>query len=360
MKMSSKNANSGHICNSKAPLISIIVPFYNAEDTIGACLRSILSQSYKNYEVILVNDGSTDSSGKICREFASKNEEIKIIEQKNKGVSEARNNGIKKSSGDWVLFVDSDDTIEKKCCESLIKHAHSGIDLIIGLRTTYINNKDVSDHDVQNRRFRKTIKTNDEKKKLCRSIFNNYSKSQIYPHTAFVTGRLYRRKTIIDNNIFFDKNLSIYEDAYFAMEFICKANTIIWLNIPVYSYIINKKSVTQSFSSEMIEKYKKAYSAIFHNDATSLLFDEDDKNYMITKDLNQICKNYIRADNSMGSFRTFVKKIIREEPFASSIRDVKIGNIPKLNKVLVFFARLNIVMPILIAYRFQMRKEDRR
>ena len=102
--------------------ISIIVPVYNAEKYLVECLNSLVEQTYKNIEIILIDDGSIDNSAKICDEYAKKDERIKVVHQKNSGVSVARNNGLDMHTGDYVMFVDSDDWIELNTCEILINN----------------------------------------------------------------------------------------------------------------------------------------------------------------------------------------------------------------------------------------------
>lgn len=104
-------------------LISVIVPVYNVEEYLGACMKSILGQSYENLEVILVDDGSTDFSGNLCDEYARHDKRIKVIHQKNGGLSNARNTGIKAASGEYLVFVDSDDTIKKEHIKELYNAA---------------------------------------------------------------------------------------------------------------------------------------------------------------------------------------------------------------------------------------------
>lgn len=107
-------------------LFSVIIPVYNIEKYLKRSVNSILSQNYENYEIILVNDGSTDNSGKICEEFAKKSSKVKFINIKNSGVAVARNEGIKKAKGDYILFLDGDDffktTIFHDCEEAIIKN----------------------------------------------------------------------------------------------------------------------------------------------------------------------------------------------------------------------------------------------
>lgn len=101
--------------------ISVIVPIYNAEDYLGACLDSILCQTYRDFELLLINDGSPDGCGKICDEYEKVDERIRVFHQSNQGVSSARNLGLSKSTGEFVLFVDSDDTIHPDLLSDVVK-----------------------------------------------------------------------------------------------------------------------------------------------------------------------------------------------------------------------------------------------
>ncbi len=93
-------------------LVSVIVPVYNVEETLSRCINSIVNQTYKNIEIILVDDGSTDNSGYICEEYAKNDTRIKVVHKNNGGLGSARNEGVKNSIGDYIIFVDSDDWIE--------------------------------------------------------------------------------------------------------------------------------------------------------------------------------------------------------------------------------------------------------
>ena len=101
------------------PFFSIIIPIYNVEEYLPACLDSVIYQSFKEIEIILINDGSTDKSTEIAREYAKKDSRILLIEQENQGLSIARNIGLKRASGDYIIFVDSDDFISINMCEKV-------------------------------------------------------------------------------------------------------------------------------------------------------------------------------------------------------------------------------------------------
>lgn len=115
---------------TKCPLVSIIIPVYNTNDYLRACLESIECQTYSEIEVILVNDGSTDNSGEICREYCEKDSRFKLIEQSNSGLSAARNTGLDFATGEYITFVDSDDVVNSKFLYTLINAMESGISIV--------------------------------------------------------------------------------------------------------------------------------------------------------------------------------------------------------------------------------------
>ena len=114
------------------PDVSVIVPIYNSEETIGACIESILHQSYTDTEVILVDDGSTDESGAICESYRSKYVRIHVIHQSNKGRTEARYVGVQQAHGEWVAFVDSDDTLPCDALQNLYEATSGQTDIVLG------------------------------------------------------------------------------------------------------------------------------------------------------------------------------------------------------------------------------------
>ena len=123
-------------------LISVIVPVYNVERYLRQCIESITNQSYKNLQIILIDDGSKDNSGKICDEYAEKDKRVEVIHKENTGVSAARNTGLDNAKGEWITFVDADDWVEKNFCEILIKKATENESdcIACGYNKVYCNN----------------------------------------------------------------------------------------------------------------------------------------------------------------------------------------------------------------------------
>ena len=129
------------------PLLSIIVPIYNVEQYIDKCIQSILNQTYQNLEIILVDDGATDRSGSIADSYAAKDKRIKVFHKENGGISDARNYGLDHVTGDYILFVDSDDFIENTMCERLFTIANSThADMVSCNYYIYRGDDDISIH----------------------------------------------------------------------------------------------------------------------------------------------------------------------------------------------------------------------
>lgn len=124
--------------------ISVIVPVYNVENYIEKCIESILSQTYTDFELLLINDGSSDKSGSICDTYANKDERIRVFHKKNEGVSIARNFGIKHSLGEWVCFVDSDDWVENLYLEKFVENKELDEDTMVsqGIIYDFISSSD--------------------------------------------------------------------------------------------------------------------------------------------------------------------------------------------------------------------------
>ncbi|MCU5288783.1 glycosyltransferase family A protein, partial [Bacillus paranthracis] len=126
-------------------MVSIIVPVYNAEKYVHKCIDSLLQQTYKNIEIILINDGSTDNSGKICDEYANESSKIRVIHQKNSGPSATRNVGIDVANGAYIQFVDSDDYVEPNMTEEMLKAMNNKFQLVIcGYKSLSLFNKDIN------------------------------------------------------------------------------------------------------------------------------------------------------------------------------------------------------------------------
>lgn len=210
------------------PLVSVIIPSYNAEQNIAECVNSILKQSYKNIEIIVVDDGSTDKTGLIARAFAENNSCVTVIHQKNRGVSAARNQGIKKATGELLCFVDSDDTLPEESITALVKNMQEhGVDAVFGNYSYMYNGKIFSRKE---RIFSKNYTIQEIKSQL----IDDGTLSGITFGSACAS--LYKLELVRDNSIAFNENLKVNEDGVFNVEYCLSVSKIRYISDVVYNY----------------------------------------------------------------------------------------------------------------------------
>lgn len=214
--------------------VSIVVPIYNVENYVLKCIETLTNQTYKNIEIILVNDGSTDNSYKIAQKAALTDNRIKLYTKENGGVSDARNFGIKKATGDYLILVDSDDTIDInaifKTVNILEKH---DADMIMAEKLCYTEESGIQKNT----------------KEIYDTLFNSEEalKYMLENNTIFVTGNLY--KTELFEGIEFPYRKK-YEDVATAYKLVDRAKKIAYTNEEMYYYLCGRDGATTSVFSE--------------------------------------------------------------------------------------------------------------
>lgn len=247
------------------PLVSVIVPIYNVEKYLNKCVDSIINQTLENIEIILVDDGSTDSCGEIIDEYARKDNRIIVIHKENSGQSSARNMGLDIARGKYIGFVDSDDWIESNMYEDLYKSIEeSNLDIAVCGRRAYteggklLNEIEIDDELINFKNYK------------IKDYISNYL---FYKHTVVVWNKLYKNKIIKNNNIRFE-NVSYVgsEDALFNYNIICHVNRIKCINRIYYNQLSREGSTARTYkygymnrTANMIECMKK-YSMKTNNE----------------------------------------------------------------------------------------------
>lgn len=232
--------------------VSIIIPVYNAEVTIEKCLKSIINQSYKNIEIIVVNDGSTDKTENLILKYCEEDRRIMLINQNNSGVSNARNNGIKLATGDFILFVDSDDWLDNNMIEKMIEIAQREKTDVVRCNFFDEKIKKICVPDMYNLKNRRIV-SKDYESELVREHFLLAKE----PIKNLVMLLLIKKEFLINNMIYFDENLYMMEDVVFYQKIINSSKSIYFMNEPLYHYMENSNSVTNN-----PEKYLKMISGI--------------------------------------------------------------------------------------------------
>ena len=219
-------------------LISVIIPVYNVEQYLKQCVDSVLAQTYQNIEIILVDDGSTDSSDVICDQYKNTDNRIKVIHQKNAGLSEARNHGFDSATGEYVYFLDSDDWIEKDTLSSLMQKAHeTNVDIV------FFDSKSFEDSEKGYQIPQRYIRKHDYSTDEGLTVFEQMQKNKEF-HSAVPL--LFFRKSFLDkSNICFYPGI-LYEDMLFTFEALTKAEKVVQCKEAFYQRRYRSCSITQS------------------------------------------------------------------------------------------------------------------
>lgn len=239
-------------------LISIIVPIYNVEDYLSRCIESILSQTYENLEIILVNDGSTDNSIDICKKYLEIDSRLKLIIKENGGLSSARNKGLENATGKYIAFVDSDDWIDKEMFKTMLNVAKN-------------ESADIVQCGV------KKIKENGKVERILYSYDNKYNCNEDILEAHFqdkisvtVWNKLYRREIVEGIRMIEGKN---NEDNMYSIEVLLSTNKVVCINDAYYNYLQRTNSIMKisfnekkldaiyagNYVAKMCEKYNSKY-----------------------------------------------------------------------------------------------------
>lgn len=301
-------------------MFSIIIPVYNSEKYLEQCLNSIINQSYQEFEVIIVNDGSTDNSLDICKKFCKRYKKIKLINQKNKGVSAARNIAISLAKEKYIMFIDADDFLDELALEKIYNKLND-IDLLCFSYKKIYKNKTV-DVELEN--------DLDSKEKIQDRIFLDDKIG------GFVWNKVFKREIIIENEICFRADIHYCEDYIFLSEYLKFCKKIKYCRLAVYNYRMRKSSVSFDFYNKKnvsvlksFEKltelynnipkyyYKFCYDYILSYYKFKKIVDDDFKNEKILNLEYEIVKNKKIKEKIKFYFLKYFPKLYRK------IREIK-------------------------------------
>jgi len=322
------------------PIISVIVPVYNAELYLKRCINSITTQTYQKLEIILINDGSTDNSLNICHELAQTDKRIKVINQKNRGVSYTRNQGINKATGEYLLFVDSDDFIDTNYINKMYQELKNNHYEIVISGMTFCDEK-------ENIIKKELYKKENQELKLDNIIDDVIN--TLYFCSACKT--IISKKLITNNNLQFNEELSYGEDFSFSYQLLKRASKIGYLSDTGYYYRQNSTSLTHKTNIEKIKKYFSDNLVVFSQFDNSTLV----ANRVYTK-LNITIRKIASIEKiNYKKFKSLTLEMIDLYNSSNITKDINLEQITyesKVNKKLLKYLKNNQFYKYYITIKF--------
>lgn len=329
---------------------SIIVPVYKCENFIQKCIDSVLTQSFKNFELILVLDGEDEPSGKICCKYAKADKRIKIISKKHEGVSVARNRGIDNAEGEWIFFLDSDDWIEENYIFKMVEMAENETtDIFICdyFAERNSSSKRESFFDFSERNFQ-----NFEKGELVKScLFSTlYTSSNASVNIGVPWAKVYKKVFLKKNNLNFVPGLKRMQDTIFNLYAFTLAEKIAYKNVPLYHYSKNESSATNAYQSDFSQTAVAVYQEITNYAMWTERRDMYDIAYtkMIPLILEVINLQFVPKESNLSIWQKIkqINQLLQTQPFLDSLKKYNKNYLSKNQKLAVFLLRYKITIVV--------------
>lgn len=309
--------------------ISIIVPVYNGEKSIKSCINSIIGQTYKNLEIVLIDDGSKDNTAEICDEYATNDSRIKVIHQKNEGVSVARNNGLKNVSGDYIMFVDADDYLDENACQNTLAIILSTkSDIVIANKVFHIGERMQKNVLYSEKQI---TREGEDKELFILDLMTTYYDplmNKVPYLSCGVTAKLFSRSIIENNSILFQEDCRFGEDVLFNLYAYQTAKKISYIDYDAYHFCINKDSSTHKFRNDWNISHEVFMNCI---DEYNVKFGKDErfldcaKMMKVSRISSLAVSFYFHKDNPKGFFTSYkeFKSFVSSKKYSQAVKDVK-------------------------------------
>ncbi|OCS87057.1 glycosyltransferase family 2 protein [Caryophanon latum] len=332
--------------------ISVIIPIYNVADYLEICLQSILNQNFKDFEVILVNDGSEDDSLKICEKYIDLDNRMKLINQSNKGVSTARNNGMKQAHGEYLVFIDPDDWIESSMLEKLYnKVTKLNLNIVLCAYSEIFNgNRKIISLETSNDLLESAAILDEL---IGPMISSENLDSNITPVMGSACRAIYKKSFLESESICFDSSLPLMEDLCFMIQILSNVNQVGVINEPLYNYVNRESSASIKYRANMYDIQKKVYSKI--EDLISVHINGKIEEYLNNRYITiRIVSIINEVSNPNGTFKEtlkYIKKICSDFKFLSLVETLDVRKYTLRKKVLYYMFRKQLFLGIYLYYK---------
>lgn len=328
--------------------ISVIIPIYNAEKCLKRCIDSVVEQTYSNLEIILIDDGSTDRSYAICKEYEENDERIRVFQQQNSGVSVARNYGLKMITGKYVMFLDSDDYFELNICEKLldnIKKYNSEIGIVN--KKFWINDKEVYNILYKEDNF---YREKEEKDLFLLDLFTQFYDKKMHDVkflSCGVTAKIFLTELIRRNSIEFLEKCHFGEDVLFNLYAFQYAKKISYSNFNGYNFVVSDASSTHKYKEFWEESHNKFIDEI---EIFVEKFKKDERFFevatmmRVTRITGLMSIYYFHPNNPKKfkeRYRDF-KKMIDLPKYKMSLKNVNISLLTKKQKIIIYILKMKL------------------
>jgi glycosyltransferase involved in cell wall biosynthesis len=339
-------------------LISIIVPIYNCELFLDFCINSVLSQTFNNWQLLLINDGSTDNSLNICKKYAERDKRIKYFDLENQGVSNARNIGLDNAIGDFILFIDSDDWISKDTLEKVIDFQKLNQSDIILFSYYKSSNGQLTTDNYLKQNSHLLSDSNCIKHRVVG--FFNEKIDEPTKTDAFNTpwAKLYK-KSVIGNIRYIKRSEVGMEDVLFNIQVFNSASTFSYLDEKLYYYRLdNPNSLTKTDTKSLFSKFEKLFFYI-ENDGFYDYTYEENLNNRVSCLLINLCLSLTHRNNRMGVFEEYkyLKEVVNSKRYINSLKSFSISGLKIHWQLFFLFAkRKQITLLLLLSYLMRVLK----
>lgn len=326
--------------------ISIIIPVYNAELYLEKCLNSLKEQTFSAFEVLCINDGSTDQSKKIIDSFAERDARFKLIEQENQGASAARNAGLKLAQGEYIMFLDSDDWYEPETCEKAYEAITSeNADVALFSAIWEYTNNSVVNHALEDKYM---VLEGEECIDLRRKMFGLVGKElgeiTKFDYLSLLYLKIYRRKIIEKNGLQVPdiKKTGSFEDGLFNIYYFKHVEKAVYTGLPLYHYRKdNDMSITSRYNPKLVEQWKYLFATMKEIVLQENLSEKykEALNNRIAFSIVGIGSNCINAPMKKTLKQKQIKEWLRGEEYKKAIKSFAISKVPLIWKPLFLFSK---------------------
>lgn len=332
-------------------MISIIVPVYNVEVYLPQCLDSLIQQTRQDIEIICVNDGSTDKSLEILKNYQERDKRIRVISRENRGISASRNEALDIAIGEYIMFVDSDDWIDPETCDTALRAmTENDYDLVFWSYVREFKNKSLPNYLYDKERIW------EDRLKLCRRMIGPVEEELSTPQKldsfGTIWGKLYKRELIeCDVPIRFVDTIEIgtCEDVLFNIEYSLRTNKSLYISQLFYHYRKNNASFTSKYRSSLPSMWGHLYGRIEKVLNDNGVFEVCKQAYLnrISLGIVGLGLNITFSDCPFGEQRKMIKQILTSNNYVNSIRSLSVGYMPLHWRSFYTFARQRYALIVL-------------